>query len=54
MEAKERPMLDRQLYIGCMESRGYRVADDLSADKFIMGPGERQRDHAECAVLAAR
>jgi hypothetical protein len=46
--------IGRQLYIACMEGRGYRVRDDLYADKLFMSPGEKQRDQSECAALAGR
>lgn len=53
-DAKQRAFMEREAYRTCMEGRGYAVRDDLYADKFIMGPGERQRDQSECATLAAR
>jgi hypothetical protein len=46
--------IGRQVYIACMESRGYRVRDDLYADKLFMSPGEKQRDQSECATQAGR
>jgi hypothetical protein len=46
--------IGRQIYIACMEGRGYQVRDDLYADKLFMSPGEKQRDQSECATLAGR